>query len=130
MATGGARVVNVVRGGNQTVRVSIPVRSADGRYEAVAMAILMLPAGDPIPAFTRHGHITAELVTVEAQAEEVPPSRLVLNTHTVCRGPDGKVKWEADTVPVEIPVNTVEVMGCSPTLQITTGEIKTGREHF
>lgn len=131
MAGGGeAQVVKVIRGGNQTIRVSVPVRSADGRYEAVAQAILMLPSGEPIPAFSRNGLITVEAVTVEAQAEPEPPVGLVLKTHTVCRGPDGKVKWEADTEEVPLPMGTFEVMGVNPAFQLSTDRIRTGREHF
>lgn len=127
----GTSAVGVVRRGmNQTVRVSVPVRSADGRYEAVCQAILMLPGGEPTPAFTRHGHITAEPVSVEVEAQEAP-MKLVLNSHTVCRGPDGEVKWEADTVPQELEMGTYNFVGHGiPPFQLDTAKIKTGKEHF
>lgn len=32
--------------------------------------------------------------------EPEPELRLVVRAHTVCTGPDGAVKWEADTEPV------------------------------
>lgn len=129
----GAVATGVVRRGmNQTIRVSMPVRSADGRYEAVAEAILMIPAGEDIPTFSRHGHITTVPVAVEVAAEvNEPPTKLVLNSHTVCRGPDGTIKWEADTIPVEIPTGAFDFCGNGiPPFQLDTTRIKTGREHF
>ncbi len=56
--------------------------------------------------------------------------KLVVKSHTVCRGPDGRVKWESDTVPIEVPLGTYEVMGVVPRFQIDTAMIRTGREHF
>jgi hypothetical protein len=120
----------VVKASSQMVRVRMPARSIDGRYDVELVGILMLPGGDPVPGFTRNGHITSEVVTIEADAEVPPPSKLVLTTHTVCRDPDGKIKWEADTKPLELPVTTYEVLGVTPRFQMTTAQIKTGKEHF
>ncbi len=56
--------------------------------------------------------------------------KLVMKSHTVCWGPDGKIKWEADTVPIEVVVGTVEILGMIPAFQISTAQIISGREHF
>ncbi len=56
--------------------------------------------------------------------------KLMLNSHTVCRDKDGNIKWEADTVPLELEMGTFEVMGVNPKFQISTSDIKTGKEHF
>lgn len=128
--------VGVVRkAANQTVRVSVPVRAADGRYHAMAHAILELPAGDPIPVFSRNGPVTVELVTVEVNAEPEPepeaPMKLVLNSHTVCRDENGKVKWESETEPQELQMGTYNFIGHGiPPFRLDTDKIKTGREHF
>ncbi len=65
---------------------------------------------------------------MEAQGEAA--CKLVVKSHTVCRGPDGRIKWEADTVPIEVKMGTHTVLGVQPKFQIDTNQIKTGREHF
>ncbi len=64
------------------------------------------------------------------ETEDESAVKLVVTSHTVCRGPDGKIKWAADTVPIEVRMGTHTVLGVQPKFQISTHDIKTGREHF
>lgn len=64
------------------------------------------------------------------EAEDEAAVKLVVKSHTVCRGTDGHIKWEADTVPLEVRMGTHTVLGVQPKFQIGTNDIKTGREHF
>ncbi len=64
------------------------------------------------------------------ESQDEAACKLVVKSHTVCRGPDGKIKWEADTVPVEVRMGTHTVLGVQPKFSISTSDIHTGREHF
>ncbi len=65
---------------------------------------------------------------MESQGEAA--CKLVVKSHSICRDADGKIKWEADTVPIEVPMGTHTVLGVQPKFSISTSDIHTGREHF
>ncbi len=102
----------VVRGGNREVTVEVPLvcLHPDGqyKYEVTAVAKVVIPFGDPVPVFVPNGR-PRSWVPGEQPAFKV-------EAHTVCRDSEGRVKWEADTEPVELPSSAmarIEAMGAN-----------------
>lgn len=92
----------VVKGGNREVIVSVDLVCLypDGqtKYETRAYAKVIIPFGDPIPVFTLKG-----LPYTEGQAPAPAVGPLFkITSHTVCRDPQGNIKWEADTEPIAL----------------------------
>lgn len=55
----------------------------------------------------RCGEAAASNADGEAAASNADAPKglhLVVKSHTICRGPDGVIKWEADTVPIHLPI--------------------------
>ncbi len=110
----------VVRGGNREVEVGVDLvcLHPDGqyKYEVRAVGKVVIPAGDPIPVFVPNGR--PQSIIVANHVPLVPPG-FQLKAHTVCRDPEGRVKWEADTEPFAVHAG----VPCPPELAVCNSEV-------
>lgn len=105
----------VVRGGNREVTVSVDLvcLHPDGqfKYEVRAEAKVVIPAGDPLPVF-----VPRDRPRTIFSANHVPSPPWEIKAHTVCRSPEGNVKWEADTEPIALAIGEAlpdQLIGCN-----------------
>ncbi len=98
---------HVVRGGNREVTVSVDVvcLQPDGfqfKYELIAKATVIIPAGDPLPQFVVRGKPWTSMAIPSPVPADYGPFQV--KAHTVCLDKNGNLKWEADTEPISLAV--------------------------